>query len=150
VGLLADLGDGPVGLDSSIFIYFVEENAEFLPLVRPIFTAIDRGDLEAVTSAITLLEVLVVPIRAGATALADRYEELLTGSRGLWMVPLGLPLLRRAAELRAALRVRTPDALQLAAAIATGCTAFLTNDGNLRAPEQLRVLRLKSYRADQV
>lgn len=36
-----------------------------------------------VTSAVTLLEVLVVPYRAGNLALATRYEEILTRSRGV-------------------------------------------------------------------
>jgi hypothetical protein len=33
------------------------------------------------TSALTLLEVMVVPYRAGNTALAERYEHLLMRSR---------------------------------------------------------------------
>ena len=29
MGLIDDLGPGPVGLDTTVFIYFVEEHAEF-------------------------------------------------------------------------------------------------------------------------
>jgi predicted nucleic acid-binding protein len=61
VGLIEDLGAGPVGLDTAVFIYFIEENPDFLRLVEPVFAAIDGGSLQAFTSAVTLLEVLVVP-----------------------------------------------------------------------------------------
>ena len=81
-----------------------------------------------VTSALTLLEVLVVPYRAEDRALAERYEQLLTRSRGIRVIDLSLDQLRDAAQLRAANGVKTPDALQLAAAMGSGCTAFVTND----------------------
>jgi len=39
-----------------------------------------------VTSAVTLLEMLVVPHRANDAALAARYEALLTRSRGIHLI----------------------------------------------------------------
>jgi hypothetical protein len=47
--------------------------------------------------------------------------------------------------LRAASGVKTPDALQLAAALSAGCTAFLTNDRRIPVPRELRVLQLGEY-----
>ncbi len=76
--LMEEIGTGPVGLDTAVFIYFIEEHTEFLPVVEPLFAAIDAGPLQGVTSALTLLETLVVPYRVGNTALAERYELLLT------------------------------------------------------------------------
>lgn len=143
--LLPNLGRGPVGLDAAVFIYFLEESPEYLPLVDPVFTAIDKGEIAGVTSAITLLETLVKPLRVGNAALAERYEELLTASRGLALIPIDLPLLRLAAELRAGHRLRTPDALQLATALAGGCTAFLTNDRVFPSLPGLRTLQLTDY-----
>jgi predicted nucleic acid-binding protein len=93
-----------------------------------------------------LLEVLVVPIRAGNASLAARYETLLTRGRGLRLVDVDRVQLRTAAELRARHGVRTPDALQLAAALTTGCAAFVTNDGRLRDLPGLRVLQLRDFR----
>jgi hypothetical protein len=40
VGLLSDLGDGPVALDTALFIYLVEEHPVYLPVVIPVFVAI--------------------------------------------------------------------------------------------------------------
>ena len=145
MGLIDDLGAGPIGLDSVVFIYFVEEHPALLPLIEPLFVGLDGGRWSAVTSGLTLLETLVVPYRAGDTALADRYEALLARGRGLRLVDLDRPLLRTAAQLRAVLSVKTPDAIQLAAALGARCTSFVTNDRDLPPVPGLRILQLRDY-----
>lgn len=146
MGLIERVGRGPVAIDTAVFIYFVEEHPLFVDLVQELMREVATGSLQAVTSALTLLEVLVVPLRHGHRSLADRYEALLTRSRGLRLVPLDLPQLRAAAQLRASYPgTRTPDALQLAAALSSGCTALLTNDRRLPAVAGLRVLQLSDF-----
>lgn len=83
MGLIDDVGTGPVAIDTAAFIYFMEAHPRYLPILEPLFQAADAGRLELVTSAVTLLEVLVVPFRAGDARLAERYEALLTQSAGL-------------------------------------------------------------------
>ena len=145
MGLMADIGVGRVALDTAIFIYFIEEHARFLPEILPLFQEADQGKRELITSALTLLEVMVVPYRAGNRLLAVRYEALLTRSRGVRLVELSHDQLRAAAQLRAATSVKTPDALHLVAAIGAGCTTFLTNDRRLPPVPGLRILELASY-----
>lgn len=144
MGLIAELGVGRVAVDTAIFIYLIEEHRRFLPEILPLFQEADRGQRELITSALTLLEVMVVPYRAGNRPLAERYEALLTRSRGIRLVELSHDQLRAAAQLRAATGVKTPDALQLVAAIGAGCTTFLTNDRRLPPVPGLRVLELAS------
>ncbi len=139
------LGRGPVGLDTVAFIYFIEEHPAFLPLVVSLFRDADAGRRTIVTSAVTLLEVLVVPYRVGNLPLASRYEDLLTRARGVRLVELDRSQLRAAAQLRALYRVRTPDALQLAAALSNRCKAFVTNDRVLPALPGLRIIQLGDY-----
>lgn len=145
MALIDDVGAGPVALDTAVFIYFIEEDERFLPAIAPLFEAADSGNLELVTSALTLLEVLVVPYRARDIALAERYEAVLARSRGVRMVDLHRDHLRIAAQLRATTGAATPDALQLAAAVATGCSAFLTNDRRLPSLPGLGVIQLAPY-----
>jgi predicted nucleic acid-binding protein len=147
MGLIDDLGPGKVGVDTAIFIYFIEAAPAWLPVILPLFQAADTGQRELVTSAVTLLEVLVVPYRAGNETLAARYEALLTRSRGVQLIDLTRVQLRRAAQLRALTGVRTPDALQLTAARDAGCTAFVTNDRRLPAVPGLRIVQLAPYAA---
>lgn len=145
MGLIADLGPGPVALDTAIFIYYIEEDPRFVSLIDPLFREADRGTRELVTSALTLLEVLVVPFRVGNDLLANRYEALLTRSRGIRLVDLSRDQLRAAALLRATTGIKTPDALQLAAAIGSHCQTFLTNDRRLPSVPGVQVKQLSAY-----
>jgi predicted nucleic acid-binding protein len=145
VGLIDDLDPGPVALDTQAFIYFIEEDERFLPLVKPLFEAIDHGTLLAATSALTLMEVLVVPYRIGNSALADRYEALLTRSRGLRYLDIDRSVLKAAAQLRANLKLKPPDAIQVATAMVARCSTFLTNDRRIPSIPGLKILRLNKY-----
>jgi len=145
LGLIEDLGQGPVALDTAVFIYFIEEDHRYLPLVEEVFEAVDAGSLVAVTSALTLLETLVVPIRAGNKRLAESYESLLSQSRGLHLIDLDRSILRRAAEIRALAGLKTPDALQVATALQTECTTFLSSDRQIPSVGELRTLQLRDY-----
>jgi len=145
MGLMADLGPGLVGIDTAIFIYYIEESPSFHSLLEPLFQEADAGKRELITSALTLLEVLVIPYRSGNELLARRYEALLTNSRGIRISEVSRDHLRMAAQLRAITGIKTPDSLQIVAALSGGCSTFLTNDRHLPAIPGLRVLRLTSY-----
>lgn len=145
MGLTEDLGQGPVALDTAVFIYFIEEDERFLPLVEEIFEAIDSGSLLAVTSTLTLLETLVGPICAGDNQLAMSYETLLSQSRGLHLLDLDHPVIRLAAKIRALAGLKTPDALQVATALHAECTAFLTNDREIPSIGEMQTLQLRDY-----
>lgn len=114
-------------------------------MILPLFEQADGGKRELITSALTLLEVLVIPYRAGDLRLAERYELLLTKGRGVRVVDLTRDQLRAAAQLRAATGVKTPDALQLVSALGEGCRTFVTNDRRLPEIPGLRVIQLSTY-----
>ena len=145
MGLIDDLKPGPVALDTQVFIYFIEETKQYLPLLKSLFEAIDQGSLPAATSGLTLMEVLVAPYRTSNISLADRYEALLTRSRGLRFIEVNRPLLKAAAQLRAAFKLKPPDAIQVAAAMVANCSSFLTNDRRIPAIPGLKILQLKNY-----
>jgi len=146
LGLIDAVGAGPVAVDTALFIYLIEENPRYLPMIRPLFEQADVGALDVVTSAVTLLEVLVVPYRAGNLALAERYEALLTRARGVRLVEMTGDQLRAAAQLRAVHpALRTPDALQLAAALRHQCTTLITNDRRFPEVPGLVVVQLSDH-----
>jgi len=145
MGFMNDLGRGPIGVDTAIFIYFIEEHPAFLPLIEPLFREADTGRRQLITSALTLLEVLVVPYRSGDQLLAQRYEAILTRSRGIRVTDISREHLRAAAQLRAATGIKTPDSLQIVAALAAKCRTFLTNDRVLANVPGIRILQLNSY-----
>ena len=132
-------------MDSVLFTYFIEDHPKFLSLILPLFRDAEAGKRRLVTSALTMLEVLVLPYRAGNRLLAQDYECLLTSARGIRLVDLSHDQLRLAAQVRATTGAKTPDALQLAAAIAHGCKFFITNDRRLGAVPSVRVVQLSMY-----
>lgn len=131
-----------VALDASIFIYYLENHPHYAALANPYFDAHDRGQLRIVTSAVTLLEVLVRPLRYGDLEVVAQYEDMLSGRVGIWMIDIDRDQLMLASRLRAEFRLKTADALQLAAAIATGCTQFITNDKRIPSIPGIEVVQL--------
>ncbi len=59
MGLVEQLVGLQVCIDTAPIIYFVEKHPVYLRVVKPMFAAIKTGDIKAMTSTITLLEVLL-------------------------------------------------------------------------------------------
>ena len=119
-----DLRGKTIGLDAAPLIYFIEENPAYIETVRFFFEAMDRGYFLVVTSTVTLLEVLVHPLRNNNRELAAEYREILLNSK-LMTLEVSNAIAEQAAQLRAAHNLRTPDAIQISAALDTGATCFL-------------------------
>jgi len=132
-----------VGLDTGPLIYYIEEHPAFLARIKPFFEAAERNEFRIVTSFVTLLEVLVHPLREGRPELAEEYRSILLQSRALTAIPLDEGIAEVAAELRARHNLRTPDAIQIATAIRSGASWFLTNDAELANLSEIPVLVLK-------
>lgn len=111
-------------------------------MVRPFFQALSEGKLRVVAANITLLEVLVHPYRQNNFLLRQLYREILIHAAGVRLVPMSHMIADEAARLRAQYGLLAPDAIQLATALSTGATAFLTNDRHFPASNNLTVLIL--------
>jgi predicted nucleic acid-binding protein len=138
-----DLRGKTIGLDTAPLIYFIEENPTYLDAVKLFFEAMDRGDFTVVTSTVTLLEVLVHPLRSNNTALAAEYRDILLNSK-LMTIEVSSTIAERAARLRAAHNIRTPDAIQVSASLNAGATHFFTNDIRLPEIPAIQILSLDS------
>lgn len=131
-----------IGLDTSPFIYFVEQNPLYVDLMRELFKRITKGDFQSCSSVITLTEVLVQPLRQNNQTLATEYRDLLFNGANFQLLQLTTFVAETAAELRAKYNLRTPDALQIATALENGCDAFLCNDKDLKKVTELKILIL--------
>ncbi len=117
-----------IALDTSVFIYQLEANPKYLALADAVFAWVERAGHEAVTSTITMTELLVPSYREGDEHRVDEFYGLLSTYPNLrWIAP-ELETADTAARLRAAYRLRTPDALQAATAVRERATGFVTND----------------------
>jgi len=120
-----------IGLDTPIFIYFLENNERYGELARITISGIEKGKWEGVTSTITLMEITVRPWQLGRESVAREYEAVLVHFPNLSLVDVDRNVARAAAQLRAKYNISPPDALQVAASLSFGAKAFLTNDKRL-------------------
>jgi predicted nucleic acid-binding protein len=139
---LRSLTGRKVAIDTMIFIYAFEEHPTYVPVLRTFFSAIEQGEIEAVTSTVTIAECMTQPYRKKNFALAAQYMVLFRNFPHLSVIPVSDEIAERAAFLRAHHNIRTPDALQLATALLSGSRFFLTNDETLSSVEEIRVLIL--------
>lgn len=147
MSLLDDIPEGAiVGLDTAPIIYYVEGHPSYGPIVRSFIVARVQTALNvALTSTVSLVEVLIVPLRTGRLDLVGGYQDFLVNFPVIDLVPVSTPVAGWAADLRARYNLRLGDACQMAAALAKGATHFLTNDTQLRRVTELTVLILDDY-----
>jgi len=116
-----------IALDTSVFIYQMEANARYATLTDSVFSWVERAGHEAVTSTITMTELLVPSYRDHHEGKVDEFYGLLSTYPNLRWVAPDLETADLAARIRADYRLRTPDALQAATAVRAQATAFVTN-----------------------
>lgn len=125
--LTSQLG-GRVYLDTNIIIYAVEGYEAHAELIKSLLQALTERELIAITSDLTLAEVLVKPQRDGNTTVSDAYRRFLSPTEVLRNAPITRELLEVAASLRATTSLKLPDAIHFASALQYNCDSFLTND----------------------
>ncbi len=134
-----------VGLDTAPFIYFIEDVAPYADLLEPAFGLLEHQALRAVTSTITLAEILTKPLSEKQFGLVDEIKFTLKAFAALSMVAIDEKLAEAAALIRARHGFRLPDALQIATAIEGEATLFITNDSRLKKIDAIEVLILSDY-----
>ena len=122
---------GIVYIDTMTLIYTVERYPAYWPLLEPMWRAAQTGNIEIVSSELTLMEALVGPLKSGDATLEQAYEQALLGT-DMQLLAITQPILREAARLRATTKLRTPDALHAATAQQVACVLFVSNDVGFR------------------
>lgn len=138
--VIQDFSAKVVCLDTAPLIYFIEGHSIYQPLLFKLFDFNDQGGFSFITSTVTLLEVLVKPLRDGRTAIAKEYKDILTNAKGIVIVDVTAAIAQQAAILRAKYNFRTPDAIQLATAIEFNADYFLTNDSRLKSANEIDIV----------
>jgi predicted nucleic acid-binding protein len=106
----------------------LESNPKYLAYTDPIFWWLERSGSMAITSTITMTELLVLPYREDAEQRANDFYALLSTYPNLdWIAP-NLEIADLAARIRALHRLQTPDALLAATAVYAMATGLVTND----------------------
>ncbi len=142
MGQLSIPASAVVYADTSIFIYTIEVNPDYYGLLQPLWAMVHAKQVEIISSELTLMEVLVVPLRDANADLVSTYEQFLRSSN-IRLIPIDQTVLRGAARQRATTNLKTPDAIHAATALNEGCTIFLTNDSQFRTVSGLPTIVLR-------
>ena len=138
--VIQDFASKTVVLETAPLIYFIEGHSQYQSILSSLFELNDKGGFSFVTPSVTLLEVLVKPLREGQKAIAEQYRDILTTAPGIELFDVTSSIAEQAAVLRAKYNLRTPDAIQLATCIELGSDYFLTNDNRLKAVSETMVV----------
>jgi len=133
-------------LDTMVFSYHLSDHPRYAPLTTVVLETIESGKITGLTTTITLAELLTVPAQRNDQRAMQEYELYLTHFPNLRIVSLDIALAREAALVRAATRLRMPDAIQVAAARLYDADAIVTNDHRwVQRMTQLALVLLDDY-----
>ena len=134
-----------VYLDTNIFIYLIEGNPSFQPIIETISTALSNGTFQAYSSLIALTEILPPLVKRGEEKVIAGTIEIMTQSGLVSFASANGDVCIQAGFLRGELGMKAPDALHVATAVYQGCDIFLTNDAGIRVPKALKRLLLSEF-----
>lgn len=135
-----------VGLDTMCFIYQFAQDSRYSSLTQVLFELMEAKKIKATTSIVSVIETFVLPEQHGDQFLLSEYEKIFQNLPGLTIISADWTVGRLTARLRAQYpKIRIPDAIQLSAAILSGCKAFVTNDEQLKQVKEIPIILLKNY-----
>lgn len=135
---LSGLADGALLLiDTPPIIYVLEAHRQLGPRFKPLFDAHAAGRFRFAVTTITIAEVLTGPLSAGKETLAHRYRAILESWQ---VVPLDPAIAERAARLRATLKLKLADAVQVASALTINAAALVTHDHDFSRVRALKIV----------
>lgn len=126
-------------LDTSLFIYFFEQNPKFYKQAEIYFRKLEKGSVLGITTILTLTEILsyknlVVPENKVIIEFFD--------IPNLTVIEVNKPIAIEAARIRREYKFKLADSIQLATADVAKAKAFITNDNRLKSYKGLKVILL--------
>jgi len=126
-------------LDTMFFIYHFEKEKRFLGLTTQVLNLVETGKILCSTSCLTLMEILVNPMKIGREDLVEEYKMSFETFPNLMLVPLETSVAYMAAYFRVAYKLNPADSVQIASAAVSGADHFLTNDKDLVKIKELNI-----------
>jgi len=121
-------------LDTTTLIAYLNGGEAVSPLAAHVIDDLVRsGRNPALVSMVTVMEVLVRPLRRGPEGPYRHVLDFLTSFPNLRTAVIDLPVAQEAASLRAAHDLHPPDALIVATGIVSQVAHLVTNDASWQA-----------------
>lgn len=135
-----------IALDSSCFVYHIEEKQKYLKLTEIIFEELlATREIETIGSTLIITEILTKPYSTNRPDLAAAYKNLIVGFPNFTLFAPGEQICDLAARIRSKYGFKTPDAIHLATAIESGAKAIIANDHRWRQVKQIKTIILDEF-----
>jgi predicted nucleic acid-binding protein len=131
-----------VYLDANVVIHLAEGSKPHTAALAAFMADLRGQCFTAVTSALTLAELLAPALRQDRWSEAKRLRAFVEEGP-IEMIDPTREAYAEAARTRSEFDLSTLDALHVACAVEAGCTIFLTQDQAIRVPYPLKLLRLE-------
>lgn len=139
-----------VFVDTAPIIYYLENSALYMEPVKKFFEKCLEENIQIVTSAITIEEYLVFPYSSGKMEFADNFKRFIE-YMNIRVVNIDSYIAEQGAKIRGQYKnFKAMDALQIAAAIVSGCDMFFTNDKQLRQEKELPCMTMDDLCGDKL
>jgi predicted nucleic acid-binding protein len=130
-----------VYLDTNVFIAAYESPGARSDHAFWILSAIEQGEIQAVTSELTLAELIPGPAEDGDHELVEAYKQLLNNGPNMEVRPVTRDTLIESALLRVGRPgLKLPDAVHCATALRAECTAIITDDRRMPRNVGIRIV----------
>lgn len=129
-----------VYLDANILIYIVEAVEPFRSQLHQLVGAMDDGRIRGVTSELTIAEVMVKPLAAQRQDAIAEYSRLFSTASPLELIAVRRDVLEKSAALRATTGGKLADAIHIATAELSNCTALLSADIGMKTPPEITLV----------
>ncbi len=118
-------------IDTNVFLNVIYRERKMLEASKKLLGKVEKGDLQAITSCVTLMEIKLDMVRSGHKGAADKAVALVEDIAGLTILSLDQTMVKVAAEhvLQDGLTVH--DAYHLSTALCGNANTFVTRDEDL-------------------
>lgn len=130
-------------IDSNIFIYHFQAHPAYLSLTTELFKSIEMKHFRAVTSSLTLTEVLGYKQSA---EIINQLEQAFEEVTNLSLIEVNKSIAKDAARIRREYGFKLADAVQLATALSAKAKVFITNDERLKKFKELKIILLSELK----
>ncbi len=134
-----------IGIDSMCFIYHLEGNKIYGELAKQLFLQLQKNKLVAVTSVLTLAEILAFEKLQKDRILFEETKIKLHQIPNLDIISVDETISEVAAILKYKYTISLPDAIQIATALVSGQKAFITNDRGLQKIKEIKIVILDDF-----
>lgn len=132
-----------VFVDTAPIIYYLENSSLYLDSIKRFFAKCIEENIQIVTSTITIEEYLVFPYSSGKMEFADNFKRFIE-YMNIEVIDIDPTIAEQGAKIRGQYKnYKAMDALQIAAAIVSGCDMFFTNDKQLKQEKELPCMTME-------